>query len=130
MAEMGGVVVLAEHLPARIQQRVADNTSDIGEMIGAVKTSYKPNATIPLLWLIFGSKGLMLCSTHKTRGVWRIIEPEELNAVQLEVGFLESMAVRIILQREDDDIRLELPRSIEREELENLITSASQFSRQ
>ena len=64
-------IVFAEQLiqlPERIQNVVENARA--GMFALALKTAYKPNATIPLIWLVLTSEALLLCNTHSTRGLW------------------------------------------------------------
>ena len=56
-------------LPQRIGEVVSQ--AEAGEFRAAIKTTYKPNATIPSIWIVVTSGYLLLCNTHRTRGLWR-----------------------------------------------------------
>ena len=57
-----------DELPPRIREVV--EKAGVGAFCLALKTAFKPNATIPLIWMVLTSEGLLLCNTHRTRGLW------------------------------------------------------------
>ena len=68
-------------LPDRIQSVVA-SVEGAGQFLGAIKTSLKPNATIPLLWLAITDGYLLLCNTHRSRGLTEKIRWSEVNCIR------------------------------------------------
>lgn len=81
-------------LPDRIVQtlRQADLASSF---LSAVKTTVKPNDTIPTLWLVSTESCLLLCSTHRTRGIFRRYQWKVLNSVRKD-GAQGSTVIEII----------------------------------
>ena len=58
-----------DELPERIRMVVHD--AGTGAFCAALKTAYKPSFTIPSIWLVVTADDLLLCNTHRTRGLWR-----------------------------------------------------------
>ncbi|WP_283788879.1 hypothetical protein QNI23_016590 [Bermanella sp. WJH001] len=70
-----------EDLPAKIQ---ANLPSDIGlAFLAGMKTTHKPNSTIPILWLIWHQDGIAFCSTHRTRGLYKSLKISEVDSIRL-----------------------------------------------
>jgi hypothetical protein len=51
-----------------------------------MKTTFKPNSTIPILWIIWHKYGLTFCSTHKSRGVFAQFETSIIDSVKVTKG--------------------------------------------
>lgn len=64
------IIRTIDGLPTRIQRTLEQGGYNPGVFRAALQTALKPNATIPILWLVLVKSALLLCSTHRTRGVY------------------------------------------------------------
>jgi len=71
-------------LPAKIRNHLPNEV--INGYIAGIKTTYKPNATIPILWLIVHKNGFVFCSTHRTRGIYKEISSIEVDSIKIVKG--------------------------------------------
>lgn len=71
------------------------------EFLCAIKTTVKPNETIPTLWLVCTENRLLLCSTHKTRGIYKRFTWSSLNDVR-KIGAPTTHARLEIIQEDID----------------------------
>jgi hypothetical protein len=69
-------------LPARIVASLRAHGADVGFRY-ALKTAFKPNATIPIVWAVLSTDMLLLCTTHAKRGIWQKYGRQALNSVCL-----------------------------------------------
>jgi len=69
-------------LPERIQNALDRADVPAESVVAVLKSSLKPDATIPILWAVVTSRQLLLCSTHARRGIWRTFEPNGVNDVR------------------------------------------------
>lgn len=121
---MAEIVDTVEELPERIQARVRDVAPDLGGFRAAFKTSFKPNATIPLIWLVLADRGILLCSTHRTRGVWAVLEREDIDTIVVEKGIVGAGWVKITPRKlgENDHV-LPLPDRLDEKEVKPLLAT-------
>jgi len=68
----------------------------------AAKTTVKPNETIPFLWLVCTDSHLLLCCTHRTRGIFRKYPWGTLNEVRKATSADNHTKVEVI----HDDLEL------------------------
>ena len=68
-------------LPPRIITAVKDAGFESSYRLAA-KTTVKPNETIPTLWIVCTESHLLLCNTHRTRGIYRRYVWSEVNDVR------------------------------------------------
>lgn len=91
-----------------LPKRIADvilGCSPEDEFVAAVKTSLKPNATIPLLWLVCTTQYLLVCNTHRTRGLFKRLLWSEINEIRRLGVMKDSISIQVIYQdldQEDD----------------------------
>lgn len=78
-----------KELPVKIQRAII--AANIAGFIAGFKTTFKPNATIPILWLIIHDQGMLFCSTHRTRGVFRSYRKLDIDSVRLKQGSVELL---------------------------------------
>lgn len=83
-------------LPSRIRQTLQQEGYDSVDFRAALRTALKPNATIPILWLVLMNNALLLCSTHRTRGVYHQFGPEGINELRVVKGALQSLSIELI----------------------------------
>src|SRR5262245_11555960 len=87
-------------LPYRLQQTVRCVTSS-DEFLFALKTAHKPLFELPTLWLIFTTTSVLLCKTHRTRGLWARHSRAEINAIRIIQGMTGALTLEIILTDQD-----------------------------
>lgn len=106
-------------LPEKIQN-VISSVSNSGKFICAVKTAFKPNATIPILWIVVTENMLLLCNTHRTRGLFYSCKWHEINCVRRRDN--QDRTLEIIHKSLDvDDCVIPLPEKMNTEEIDALI---------
>jgi hypothetical protein len=83
-------------LPEKIIENLP--TDIMAEFVAAIKTSYRPNAAIPTLWLVIHKGGLFFCTTHKTRGIYKNFLYREIDSIKIGKGAqLFNPSVEIIM---------------------------------
>ncbi|MFX1761443.1 hypothetical protein PWP93_02375 [Paraburkholderia sp. A1RI-2L] len=119
------VTKTAAALPDKIRNNL--NNRGMSEGIRAViKTDFKPNDTIPFIWLVATDQSLLFCCTHKTRGVFKTIPWESISEVRrngVRDGALSIEIIYVSLDVQTD--LLALPPSVSRLELEIFISACS-----
>ncbi len=117
-------------LPQRIQDQLRELGHDDANFLCAIKTEFKPNSTIPSLWVVLTNHRLLLCSTHKTRGYWDGYTPGELSCIKLSRGFTGRIQLEILYADiERPDLSLLLSVNTSDEEAEELIVKCNEFIR-
>lgn len=108
-------------LPERIQSNYL-NEHLLEEFKFALKTDVKPNATIPILWLICTKTALLICNTHKTRGLYKKYRWNDISEVRKKIHFGGhiSIIVSFISTSRNDEIYF-LPKKLLEDEIDNFI---------
>jgi hypothetical protein len=113
-------------LPARIHDLVQSLGLDSANMVAVLKTAYKPNATIPIIWAALFEERLLLCSTHRTRGVWRDYNPESFDTARVTRGSTRLLTLEILGKgREGGILELPLPPACTSEEASTFATTVN-----
>ena len=114
-------------LPERIQAIVSRNIRSSDDFIAALKTELKPNATIPVLWLVITTGGLLLCSTHRTRGLYRSFHKDAINSIRVEHSHsLPGTRIEIISSElSEPDFNVPLDTTLDTEELKTILETHS-----
>ena len=117
------IIFMFSDLPEKIQKHLPYEISQ--NFVAGLKTLYKPNATIPILWLIVHNEGILFCNTHKTRGIFKIIDYNEINSIKIYSGTeFNPPKIRIIfLDIEREDFEFSIPIEIELENLGKILLS-------
>ena len=103
-------------LPERIRSSLAASGIQPDAFQSALRTAFKPNATIPIIWLVLLRDRLLLCNTHKSRGVWREYPRESFDSIRLAYSTLGKLAIEIIHPDPmEPSLSLPLPPSVELE---------------
>lgn len=105
-------------LPEKLPQKILVNVFDdvLSGFIGAFKTNIKPNATIPLLWMVIHKKGIRFCNSHKTRGLFRDISVDEIDSFKIKTSSFGHTYVKIIFKDiKEDDFYVDIPGVIKKE---------------
>jgi hypothetical protein len=105
------IVLTINELPEKIARHV---TGEIASgFAGAFKTNIKPNATIPLLWLVIHKDGLLFCNTHRTRGIFQDIKREEIDSFKFSSSSMGSNSFSILFKDlMVEDLHIELPKGV------------------
>lgn len=108
-------------LPEKIQSHLKGEIAE--GFVAALKTTYKPNATIPILWLIVHSGGLIFCSTHKTRGMFKSFAYSDIDSIKIHTGsqFLSSKVEIIVTDMKEDNFVFTVPSDLDFEHLQNVL---------
>lgn len=107
-----------DELPERIRLVVHDAVP--GAFIVALKTSYKPTFTIPSIWLVLTSEDLLLCNTHRTRGLWRRYSRPTLPHLRVSTTSIGQPFV-ILGGESEEPLTLSLSEAIPREHLDRFV---------
>lgn len=111
-------------LPPKIQTVVTREGVDSG-FKHAIKTNYKPNSTIPILWLIVTIEGILLCNTHNSRGLTGKYSWREINAVRIN-GAGKIKEIEIIFNAlTKDNINLPMPEKTTSIDLHKIIETCT-----
>jgi len=114
--------LLLDALPARIQQHLKEEGVETADYICAIKTAFKPTATIPILWIVLTKGRLFLCNTHRTRSGWASYSPNDLNTFKLVRDLSGRIHFNIIHSDvERPDLCLPLPINTSPEDARELI---------
>jgi hypothetical protein len=110
------VILNVSELPEKIKQCILQNYSfPEQEYLFAFKTSYKPNATIPIIWFVQLRDRISFCNTHKTRGVYKEIINTSVNSIRLSRSALTMDVVYKSLDQ--DDLIIDLDKNIDIDEV-------------
>lgn len=113
-------------LPTRIKDLLQSRGHKLDSSSRALKTEFKPNSTIPTIWIVSTNKHILLCSTHKTRGLWAIYGRDELNCVRLKRETTGGLEIEIIHADSDcPTLLLPLPASTNITHAEELVSMAN-----
>lgn len=114
------IVRVFEQLPDRIKSNLSNSN-----FIAAIKTTFKPNSTIPILWLSLFTDKLIFCNTHRDRGIYSIYSHADIDSIKVDAGSPFSIAkIVLILQNPSlDDIEITLSDKSDFEELKSLLKS-------
>lgn len=114
-----------------LPQRIQDQLRELGHdenFLCAIKTEFKPNPTIPSLWVVLTKRRLLLCNTHKTRGYWDGYNPGDLSCIKLRRGFTGRIQLEILYTDvERSDLSLLLSVSTSDKEAEELMVKCNEF---
>jgi hypothetical protein len=111
-------------LPPRIQDVVVSSGARVDDFALAMKSSYKPNATIPIIWFVVMAERLLLCNTHRSRGLWRTLQGAGLAALELHRTSLGSPF--FVFNDDGGTVYITMPDGVSSDELEVL---SREFSR-
>ena len=100
---------MTEKYPDRIKKIIDDELE--GDVKLGFKTSYKPNATIPILWFFLNESTISLCSTHKSRGIFKKYNRSEIDSIRIKPGLLTL--IHSDLSTDDLDISIPIKSDIE-----------------
>jgi hypothetical protein len=71
-------------LPVKIQGNLPIEVSE--NFLAGMKSTFKPNSTIPILWVIWHMNGIVFCSTHKSRGIFKLFRNSDIDSIKLLKG--------------------------------------------
>ncbi len=72
-------------LPAAVRRLMQQTSSPSERFVVAGRTTFRVNSDMPFAWLVVTSSRLILCSTHKTRGLHRMHPYSEINEVRFHL---------------------------------------------
>jgi hypothetical protein len=105
-------------LPARVADNLRGRVS-ADRFIVAAPTEYRPNPDMPFAWLVLTADQLVLCCTHRTRGVYAAHPFEEINQVRLESN---GRVLRILLNDPaSGDLTIPLHPNLSPEQIEAIV---------
>ena len=93
--------------------------------IAAFKTAYKPNSTIPTLWMVVTRGALFFCSTHKTRGIYVQASNAEIDSVKLNRGRYFGLRSLTVVFRDlgKEDLVVSMSTEVDFDEIESVLRS-------
>lgn len=110
-------------LPERIQS-VISNTNPRQEISCAIKTLYKPNSTIPYIWLVATDSHLLMCNTHQTRGLFKTLLWSQISDIQYKQSGLGDIVIKIIFTDiEEPDLLLPLESKTSQDDVKIFISN-------
>lgn len=119
-----------QELPKRIQDLLGKSGIEESNFLCALKTDFKPNMTIPILWVVVSDAKLFLCNTHRTRGEWASYNPEDINCIRLNRGRTGRLEIEIIHSESDrPNLCLPLPINTSPDDAAALITICNRLTR-
>jgi hypothetical protein len=108
-------------LPDKIQRSLREG-HHLGTFKCALKTNYKPNATIPILWIVLTKTSFILCNTHRTRGVTAVYPWSDINCVRKSDDFRRTNAIEVLHNDlATDNDTLPLPSEVKESDVDELI---------
>src|SRR5688572_16865311 len=101
------VVRWEDDLPKQVQKHLRD-VKDVDERLQlAVRTGFRVNPDLPYAWLIVTTKRILLCSTHRSRGVHADLRYRDISSIR-SMG--QCAGVEILPKSlEVDDLSIPLP---------------------
>lgn len=101
------VVRWENDLPKQIQKHLRDLRDEADARLQlAVKTGYRANPDMPYAWLVLATHHLLICNTHRTRGVVACLRYREISSIR-SVG---DNAIEILPRNlEHGDLTIPLP---------------------
>ena len=124
---MPEIIKNTRELPPRLQSLLSELQQEQA-FICAIKTDLKPNATIPILWLFLTKSGLLLCNTHRTRGLFASHTWQEINIVRKLDDKASSTSIEIIYNDiSKDNTVLPFPKSVKPTEIDSIIKSCAEL---
>lgn len=102
-------------LPPKIQRTVDQSEGSGSQVVIGIRTTFRQNQDMPYCYLVVCRGKVLVCSSHKTRGVHRNVPFNELNSVDCS-----EQALRILVNKGDD---LQLPIDATPETMQQLVDS-------
>jgi len=120
-----GLISDPVELPPRIRVHLEDADVLADGLIAAVKTAHKPNATIPILWMVIHKSGITFCCTHRTRGIFKQFHKSEVNSVRVAQasGLGPPMIELISTHLDEEDFSVPLPPGSDLSSLRDVLIS-------
>ena len=104
--------MLVDPPPPRIAALLHELGIDAEQVTVARKSALKLNDTLPTIWIVGTVDQILLCCTHRTRGLWRRLARAEINEARSEGGTTGHVSLRLILNGDQDDIVIPLPSGV------------------
>ena len=108
-------------LPEKIRVHLKGVISE--NFIYALKTTYKPNETIPILWLVIYQGGIVFCNTHKTRGVYKLFSYKDIDSIKIypKTEFVDFKVEILMSGLNEDNFQFSIPSDIDIEKLKHIL---------
>jgi hypothetical protein len=103
--------MLVEPLPPRIAALLDDLGIDAEQVTVARKSALKLNETLPTIWIVGTVDQIVLCCTHRTRGLWRRLARAEVNTARAE-SRVGHASLRLFLNSDQHDVVIPLPKRV------------------
>jgi hypothetical protein len=111
-----------DKLPTRLKISPTSPSFYKSDFICAIKTAFRPKYHIPYIWIIVTKNNLLLCNTHKTKGIWALYYYNKLYNVQLEKDIAGGLSIEILeMNLDNPTIKLPMPLNTNAEEANELI---------
>jgi hypothetical protein len=106
-------LVLIEKAPPRISELLRNLGIRASVVIVLRKSALKVNDTLPTIWVISTRHELLLCCTHRTRGLWKRLTRRDINAVTYEVTPTGVAHLRLVFNDPNEvDLFIPLPKQV------------------
>ncbi len=115
-----------DELPTKIADAVRATLKPSEVFRLALKTAFKPDATVPIIWLTITTHRLLFANTHARRFIWREIPFAELNCVRLRRDGMGNLAFEVITNSTTDEpLVMPLPSSVTRSIAQDFIDNCA-----
>ncbi len=112
-----GLVRSLDDIPERPRGNLRPLLAEAERVLLSAPTEYRSNPDMPFAWLVITSRQLILCNSHRTRGVYASHPHRSINQVRLEGARL----LRILLNDSMADILVPLPDALTIDEVRTLL---------
>ena len=111
-----------DKLPAGLKMLLTNQGFYESDFICGIKTAFKPKYEIPYIWIVVTKESLLLCNTHKTRGMWALYHHNKLYNVQLKKDMAGGLSIEILeINLDKPTTKLPMPRNTNVEDANELI---------
>jgi hypothetical protein len=119
-----------QKLPERIRSALLGAGYAAEDVKVAIQTAYKPNATLPIIWVVAVGDQLLLCNTHRTRWLWKCYDQGNLNCIRRRSLAAGTPAIEILENTVGGDVvMLPLPSKTLESDIDRLIQITNGISR-
>jgi hypothetical protein len=116
---MSKIVRDFQALPDRIRSTLATHGYGAQAFVLALKTAFKPSATIPILWFVVMRDAVLLCNTHRDRGLWRTLGGDA--AIRIATTSIGQPYIELGAYGEDRSVYVTLADGTTTEDLDELM---------
>jgi hypothetical protein len=79
-------------LPKQVQKHLRESQKEPGERLQlAARTGYRVNSDMPYAWLVLTTRRVVLCSTHRSRGIHANLAYGEISSIRAQIKGIEIL---------------------------------------